>query len=133
MSHVITLRWRLQLTLRDHIRNGYLTTPTRFGDFPPVVESPYFLSVIPAVLPTAAKAHEAKQAKEEPQAQETNLIQMFTMYAINFTNTPTAGKNRRRKSSKKPTTRGISGSGKTVRVGDLRIRLDESETLMIPE
>ncbi|MQL72375.1 hypothetical protein Taro_004714 [Colocasia esculenta] len=55
------------LVVQDHIRNGYLTTPTRFGDFPPVVESPYFLGVIPAVLPTTAKAHEAKLAKEEPQ------------------------------------------------------------------
>ncbi|MQM00467.1 hypothetical protein Taro_033202 [Colocasia esculenta] len=121
------------LVVQDHIRNDYLTTPTRFGDFPPVVESPYFLGVIPAALPTAAKAHKAKQTKEEPQAQEANLIQMFATYAINFVNTPTTGKNKRRKSSKKPTTRGISGSGKTVRVGDLQIRLDGSETLMIPE
>ncbi|MQL84767.1 hypothetical protein Taro_017275 [Colocasia esculenta] len=58
---------------------------------------------------------------------------MFTTYAINFVNTPVAGKNRRRKSNKKPTTRGILGSGKTVRVGDLQIRIDGSETLMIPE
>ncbi|MQL95476.1 hypothetical protein Taro_028146, partial [Colocasia esculenta] len=86
----------------------------QFGDFPPVVESPYFLGVIPAVLPTIAKAHEAKQAKEEPQAQEANLIQMFATYAINFVDTPTTGNNIRCKSSKKPTTRGISGSGKTV-------------------
>ncbi|MQL94907.1 hypothetical protein Taro_027572 [Colocasia esculenta] len=124
------------LVVQDHIRNGYLTTPTRFGDFPPVVKSPYFLGVIPVVLSTTAKAHEAKLAKEEPQAQEANLIQMFATYAINFVDTPTTGKNRRRKSSKKPTTRGISGSDKshkTVRVGDLRIRVDGSETLMIPE
>ncbi|MQL94122.1 hypothetical protein Taro_026780, partial [Colocasia esculenta] len=121
------------LVVQDHIRNSYLTTPTRFGDFLPVVESPYFLDVIPVVLPTAAKAHEAKQAKKEPQAQEANLIQMFATYTINFVDTPTTGKNKRRKSSKKPTTRGISGSGKAVRVGDLRICLDGSETLMIPE
>ncbi|MQL80071.1 hypothetical protein Taro_012522 [Colocasia esculenta] len=121
------------LVVHDHIRNDYLTTPTKFEDFPPVVESPYFLGVIPVVLPTTFKAHEASKAKEEPQAQEANLIQMFTTYAINFTNTPTIGKNRRRKSSKKPTTCGISSSGKTVRVGDLRIHLDGSETLKIPE
>ncbi|MQL82362.1 hypothetical protein Taro_014831 [Colocasia esculenta] len=116
------------LVVQDHIRNGYLTTPTRFGAFPPVVESPYFLGVIPAVLP-AAKAYETSKTKEEPQAQEANLMQMFTTYAINFTNTPTTGKNRKRKSGKKPTTRGISSSGKTVRIGELRIRLDGSETM----
>ncbi|MQL70898.1 hypothetical protein Taro_003219, partial [Colocasia esculenta] len=121
------------LVVQDHIRNGYLTTPTRFGAFPPVVESPYFLGVILVVLPTAAKAHETKQAKEEPQAQEANLMQMFTTYAINFTNTPTTGKNRKRKSGKKPTIHGISSSEKTVSIGELRIRLDGSETMMIPE
>ncbi|MQL80504.1 hypothetical protein Taro_012953 [Colocasia esculenta] len=120
------------LVVQDHIRNGYLPTPTRFGAFPPVVESPYFLGVIPAVLP-AAKAHETNKTKEEPQAQEANLVQMFTTYAINFTNTPTTRKNRKRKSGNKPTIRGISSSGKTVRIGELRIRLDDSETMMIPE
>ncbi|MQL82487.1 hypothetical protein Taro_014945 [Colocasia esculenta] len=58
---------------------------------------------------------------------------MFATYAINFVDTPTIGKNRRRKSRKKPTTCGISGSGKTVRVGNLQIRLDDSETLVISE
>ncbi|MQL99546.1 hypothetical protein Taro_032273 [Colocasia esculenta] len=121
------------LVVQDHIRNDYLTTPTRFEDFPPVVESPYFLGVIPVVLPTAAKTYEAKQAQEEPQAHEANLIKMFTTYVVNFVNASTAGKNKSRKPKRKPTTRGISSSGKTVRVGDLRIRLDESETTMIPE
>ncbi|MQL94472.1 hypothetical protein Taro_027128 [Colocasia esculenta] len=121
------------LVVQDHIRNGYLTTPTRFGAFPPVVESPYFLGVIPAVIPTVAKAQETSKTKEEPQAQEANLVQMFTTYAINFTNTPTTKKHRKHKYGKKPTTRGISSSGKTVRIGELRIRLDGSETMVIPE
>ncbi|MQM04306.1 hypothetical protein Taro_037098, partial [Colocasia esculenta] len=121
------------LVVQDHIRNGYLTTPTRFGAFPPVVESPYFLGVIPAVVPTATKAQETSKTTEEPQAQEADLVQMFTTYAINFTNTPTTKKHRKHKHDKKPTTRGISSSGKTVRIGELRIRLDGSETMVIPE
>ncbi|MQM05784.1 hypothetical protein Taro_038598 [Colocasia esculenta] len=114
------------LIVASHARNGYLTTPLVFGDFPPVVGSPFFLGVVPA----------AKEVPETPASSAAGGIKprlfqgrVFSAHVVSHTTTAAKEGSSHAYKGKKPTA-ATSRSGRTVIVGNLRIRLDEDELVM---
>ncbi|MQL73988.1 hypothetical protein Taro_006342 [Colocasia esculenta] len=115
------------LVVACHAKCGYLITPIVFGDFPTVVGSPYFLGVVPAVqatLKAAPKATATRGTKPRP-----SQGRVFSVNTISCVAVPRKrGQRQGRRGSKSHAV--VSNSGKTVLVGDIRVRLDGGEPIL---
>ncbi|MQL94183.1 hypothetical protein Taro_026837, partial [Colocasia esculenta] len=110
-----------------HAKCGYLAVPLVFGDFPAVVGSPYFLGVVPAVQATpkaASKATAVRGTKPRPSQGRVFSVNTISCVAISRKQ----GQRQGRRGSKPRTV--VSNSGKTVLVGDIRVRLDGGEPIL---
>ena len=94
---------------------GYLTTPTAFGSFPPVVETPYFLGVVLASTNGSPNDNRAKMAPQAPG------LGVFVI-SSGQEQQPELKEHEPRRATRK--WRAISHSGKTTRMGSLRVFLD---------
>ncbi|MQM03314.1 hypothetical protein Taro_036095 [Colocasia esculenta] len=106
------------LVVACHAKCGYLTVPLVFGDFPVVVGSPYFLGVVPAVqaTPRAVPKATAVGHQAPPKSRPSLLV-------------PRKRGQRQGCRGSKPRAI-VSNSGKTVLVGDIRVKLDGGEPIL---
>ncbi|MQL71181.1 hypothetical protein Taro_003495 [Colocasia esculenta] len=130
------------LVIQDHARYGYLAVPTRFGSFPPVVEFPNFLGVafVDILHPEIEKKAEAgtdHQNKAKETAKELGChVHHVERGPIN------RNKGKRVDTCPQQVTEAenivthrarVSTSGKSVRIGDLRIHLQAKKIEAVPE
>ncbi|MQM16154.1 hypothetical protein Taro_049106, partial [Colocasia esculenta] len=122
------------LVVQDHARHGYLAVPTRFGSFPPVVEFPNFLGVafVSILHPEAKKEDGAEVVREAELKGTAQELSCHVHHVERGNNNKPKGKeaNQQITEAENIVTRRarVSASGKTVRIGDLRIHLQEKKT-----
>ncbi|MQL84426.1 hypothetical protein Taro_016941 [Colocasia esculenta] len=110
-----------------HAKCGYLAVPLVFGDFPAVVGSPYFLGVVPAVQATPKAAPKATATRgTKPRSSQGRVFSVNTISCIAV---PKKRERRQGRRGSKPHAV-VSNSGKTVLVGDIRVRLDGGEPIL---
>ncbi|MQL99140.1 hypothetical protein Taro_031859 [Colocasia esculenta] len=110
-----------------HAKCGYLAVPLVFGDFPAVVGSPYFLGVVPAVQATPKAAPTATATRgTKPYSSQGRV---FSVNTISCVAVPRKRGQRQGRRGSKPRAV-VSNSGKTVLVGDIRVRLDGGEPIL---
>ncbi|MQL89167.1 hypothetical protein Taro_021736 [Colocasia esculenta] len=144
------------LVVNNHAKFGYLATPIVFGDFPPVVGSPFFLGVVPAhqeedvtegspihkstkktcnnngrVKARSATINKGTQMPVKNDAVKggkphSTQVRTHSVHMISSTIvTPISsqrGQYKHRNNKRPPAA--ISRSGKSVMIGNVRVRLD---------
>ncbi|MQM10668.1 hypothetical protein Taro_043563 [Colocasia esculenta] len=104
-----------------HAKCGYLAVLLVFGDFPAMVGSPYFLGVVPTVQATPKAAPKATATRgTKPRSSQGRV---FSVNTISCVAVPRKRGQRQGHRGTKPYAV-VSNSGKTVLVGDIRVRLD---------
>jgi hypothetical protein len=115
------------LVITIHAIHGYLTTPIVFGDFPAVVGSPFFLGAVPA--PEEAPMTAAQPINAGGNKPHSPKSRVFSVHMVSHTAAPVKKGRQYNNKGNKPVVV-TSRSGKTVLVGDLRIRLDGGEPII---
>ncbi|MQL87226.1 hypothetical protein Taro_019761, partial [Colocasia esculenta] len=144
------------LVVNNHAKFGYLATPIVFGDFPPVIGSPFFLGVVPAhreeditgrspihkstkkncnnngrVKARSATINKGAQMPVKNDAVKggkphSTQVRTYSVHMISSTIVAPVssqqGQYKRRNNKRPPAA--ISRSGKSVMVGNERVRLD---------
>ncbi|MQL84504.1 hypothetical protein Taro_017013 [Colocasia esculenta] len=130
------------LVVQDHARYGYLAVPTKFGSFPPVVEFPNFLGVafVDILHPEIKKEAEAGANR---QAKDKEITKELSCHVHHVERGPVSRSKGKRVNVCPPqvieaenivTRRArVSTSGKSVRIGDLRIHLQAKKIEAVPE
>ncbi|MQL91796.1 hypothetical protein Taro_024411 [Colocasia esculenta] len=132
------------LVVQDHARYGYLAVPTRFGSFPPVVEFLNFLGVaFVDILHPGAETEAEARAEAAHGAEAKKIIEKLSCH-VHHVGHGNQNKSRRKRTNKhfqqakeheSIVTRcaRVSDSGKSVRIGDMRIYLQAKRIEAIPE